>query len=130
MTYAIIKAGGSQHKVETGDELLLPKINSEPNKSILFSDVLLIVDGKKTLIGTPTIKGASVKAEVLEQLKGKKIRVATFKAKSRYRRVKGHRDHLTRVKITRIVTREKKSLPTKTKQGREQKTVNRKQRKK
>jgi len=108
--YAVIKAGASQVQVKVGDKLNLPKLDSKPKATITFSDVLLLVDNDKARIGTPTIKGASVKAKVVEHLKGKKIRVATYKAKSRYRRVIGHRDHLTRVKITNIVTRENKKL--------------------
>ena len=104
MKYAIIKAGGSQHKVSQGDEILLPRLAEEEKKKITFSDVLLVVDGKKTKIGTPNVAKAKVTAEILQHLKGKKIRVSTFKAKSRYRKTRGHRDYLTRVKIVRIVT--------------------------
>lgn len=114
MKYAVIKAGGKQYKVSEGDELLLPRLKTDPKKRISFSEVLLLVDDKKRRVGTPTIRGASVTAVVIDHSKGKKIRVATYRAKSRYRKVKGYRDYLTRVKIGRIVTREKKA-PTKSK---------------
>jgi len=63
---------------------------------------LLLVDGEKANIGQPLIKNAQVKAKILDQFKGKKIRVATYKAKSRYRRVKGSRPQLTKIKIEKI----------------------------
>ena len=114
MKYAVIKAGGKQYKVSAGDELLLPRLKTDPKKRISFGEVLLLVDDNKSQVGAPTIRGASVTAVVIDHPKGKKIRVATYKAKSRYRKVKGYRDYLTRVKISRIVTREKKA-PTKSK---------------
>lgn len=107
MENAVIDASSKQYKVNVGDELLLPRLEAKPKQKIVFDQVLLLFNDKKTKVGKPYIKGAKVEATVIEHLKGKKLRVATFKAKSRYRRVKGHRDHLTRVKIARIVSREK-----------------------
>jgi large subunit ribosomal protein L21 len=66
------------------------------------ADVLLVTSGDKTTVGTPVVAKASVKLEVLVHEKGEKIRVATFKAKSRYRKVKGHRQALTQVKVVSI----------------------------
>ncbi|OGV89706.1 50S ribosomal protein L21, partial [Microgenomates group bacterium RBG_19FT_COMBO_39_10] len=69
---------------------------------IIFDKILLLVDEKKKLLGQPLVKGVKVTAEIIEQFKDKKIRVATYKAKSRYRKVKGHRSQLTRIKISKI----------------------------
>ena len=101
--YAIIAAGGSQHLVAEGDELILPRIH-ELNKTgnLSFSQVLLVKDDKTVQVGQPTIDGAVVKARSMEDFLGPKVRVATYKAKSRHRKVSGHRDHLTRVKIESI----------------------------
>lgn len=107
--YCIIKANGKQFKVKEGDELLLTGITQKPKAKIDFPEVLLLKTPKTVKVGKPLVSGASVKAEVLEHLKGKKIRVAKFRSKSRYRRVQGYRDSLTRVKILRILTREKKA---------------------
>jgi len=102
MKYAVVKIGGSQHKVAEGDEIEVEKIEGEKGKAVDFKEVLLLVDEEKVKIGKPYIKGAQVKTKILDQIKGKKIRVATYKAKSRYRRVKGHRKLLTRLKIEKV----------------------------
>jgi len=100
--WAIVSINGVQHQVNLNDEVIADRLEGKKGKKLAFDQVLLVVDGAKITIGQPTIKGASVKAEIIEQFKGKKIRVATYKAKSRYRRVKGFRPHLTRLKITQI----------------------------
>ena len=105
--YAIVRAAGKQHKVTLGQELLLNHL-ATTEKQITFPEVLLLVDEAKIKIGQPLVANVQVEAQILEHTKGPKIRVATYKAKSRYRKVKGHRQSLTLVKITRIVTREKK----------------------
>ncbi|PJC28226.1 50S ribosomal protein L21 [Candidatus Shapirobacteria bacterium CG_4_9_14_0_2_um_filter_39_11] len=101
--YAVVKIGGSQYKVAEGDEIAVDKIDGEKGKSLNFEEVLLFVDEKRVTIGQPLVKNAKIKAEIVDQFKGKKIRVATYKAKSRYRRVKGFRPLLTRVKILSIM---------------------------
>lgn len=103
MKYAVVKIGGSQYKVAEGDEIAVDKIDGEKGKSLTFEEVLLLVDDQRVRIGQPLLKEAKVKAEIVGQFKGKKIRVATYKAKSRYRRVKGFRPLLTRVKILSII---------------------------
>jgi len=114
MKYAVVKIGGSQYKVAEGDEIEVERIEKWELRSgnweevkkgtkIEIKDVLLVVDKDKVNIGQPFVKGARVKAEILDQVKGKKIRIATYRAKSRYRRVKGHRKLLTRLKIEKIV---------------------------
>lgn len=102
--YAIIKIAGSQIKVAEGDEIKVNKIEAKKDGSLTVDDVLLLVDDKKVKIGQPLVKGASVKVKVLGQLKDKKVRVATYKAKSRYRRVKGSRALLTKLKIEKIAS--------------------------
>ena len=107
MQSAVIAVGGKQYQVSQGQELLLDLIDTPVGQPVTFDQVYLLVTDKQIHLGTPTVSGAKVTAQVLAHLKGKKIRVATYKAKSRYRKVKGHRQHLTRVKITSIVSREK-----------------------
>ena len=109
MKFAVIQTGGKQYLAKPGDILDLEKLAGKPKTTIKFKEVLLIVDNKKVSIGQPLVKGALVTAKILEQKKGPKIRVATFKAKSRYRRLKGHRQHLTQVKIEKISLGTKKT---------------------
>jgi large subunit ribosomal protein L21 len=103
MKYAVIKIGGHQYKVAEGDEIVVDKLPDEKGKEVTFKEVILLVGDGKVKIGKPYLKESSVKGEIVEHFKGPKIRVATYKAKSRYRRVKGHRSSLTRVKIKKIV---------------------------
>jgi large subunit ribosomal protein L21 len=102
--YAVVKIAGFQYKVSEGDELEVNKISSEKDKNIILEEVLLIAGNGQFKIGQPLIKGAQVKAKVIDQFKGKKIRVATYKAKSRQRRVKGFRPLLTKIKIEKITS--------------------------
>jgi large subunit ribosomal protein L21 len=102
MKYAVIEIQGKQYPVKEGEELTVAKMEGEKGKKLTLEKVLLVVNEKKRQIGTPLVKSAKVTATLLEQVKGKKIRVATYKAKSRYRRVKGHRDQLTKIKINKI----------------------------
>ena len=99
--YAIVKIGGSQYKVTEGDELEVDKIEGGKGKAVSFDEVLLLAD-EEIKIGEPLVKGAQIKAKIIEQFKGDKIRVATYKAKSRHRRVKGFRPLLTKIKIEKI----------------------------
>lgn len=102
MKYAVIKASGKQFKVSEGDEIKLDKLQSKPKDKITFDEVLLVVDKEKVTIGQPFVKGVKVSGEVVAQKKDKKIRVSRFKAKSKYRKVTGHRSSITMVKITKI----------------------------
>lgn len=100
MKYAVISLGGKQHVVTEGEHLEVNRLTDE--KEFTISDILLVVDGDKRSIGAPLVNGAVVKAKVVEHGKGDKIRVAVYKAKSRYRKVRGHRQPLTTVEITSI----------------------------
>ena len=103
MDYAVIKSSGKQFKVKVGDVLELDRQDVKAGDKIVFEEVLLLVSDKNIKLGTPTIKGVKVKATVLEHTKGEKIYVSKFKSKVRYRRVTGHRQKLTEVKIDEIV---------------------------
>lgn len=104
-TFAVIKAGGKQYVVKEGDTLKIEKINTENIKAgkLTFDEVLLTDDGKETKVGTPTVKGAKVVAEVIEEMvKEKKVNVIRFRAKSRHNVRKGHRQPKTLIKISEI----------------------------
>jgi large subunit ribosomal protein L21 len=102
MDYAVVRIGGTQYKVSAGSIIEVDKLNAQPDEQVVFDDVLLFASNGKTKIGNPRVSGVKVKAKVLEQKKGKKIRVAKFKAKVRYRRVMGFRPLLTKLEITSI----------------------------
>ncbi|MEA3354918.1 MAG: 50S ribosomal protein L21 [Patescibacteria group bacterium] len=102
MKFAVIKTGGKQYKVSEGDVIKVEKLKAKPKEKITFKDVYLLVDGTEVEIGQPLVKGVKVTAQVLDQQKDKKIRVVKFKAKSKYRRVQGHRQRLTVLKILKI----------------------------
>ncbi len=102
MNYAVIKASGKQYKVTPGLVLEVDKIEGENGSSISFDQVLLTADDKAVVVGKPTVKGAVVTAKILEQTMGDKVRVAKFKAKSKYRRATGFRSKLTKIEIVSI----------------------------
>lgn len=102
MEYAVIKTGGKQYKVAKGEILEVDKLDLKPKDKFSFKEVLLYASDGKIKIGTPFIKGADVKAKVVENFKGDKVRIAKFKAKARYRRVRGFRPLKTRLLIEAI----------------------------
>lgn len=104
MDYAIIRTGGKQYKVSKGTTVEVERLSSKVGEKFSIEDVLLFVADGVSKIGKPKISGMAVKAEVLEHLKGDKIRVSKFKAKAKYRRVTGHRQYLTKIKILDILT--------------------------
>lgn len=102
MTYAVIQVQGKQFIVEEGDELVVDRMESKAQEKITIPDVLLIKNEKQTLIGNPTVAKASVTALVKDHHKGEKIRVAKYKSKSRYRKVRGHRQLQTTLIVEKI----------------------------
>lgn len=90
-TYAVIQLGGKQFLVKEGDKVVAEKIDIKEGESLEVKDVLLTYDGSKTQVGEPFVAGAAVELVSQGIAKGEKIRVAKFKAKSRFRRVTGHR---------------------------------------
>jgi len=100
--FAVIKTGGKQYVVKEGDVLRVEKLGVEAGQAVLFDHVLLIDNGEETLIGTPTLQTAVVKAEVVKNLKDEKILVFKKKRRKQYRRTRGHRQNLTEVVIVKI----------------------------
>lgn len=101
--YAIVKSGGRQFRAEEGHSFSVEKLPYEVGDEIEITDVLLVANGDDVTVGKPTVKGASVKATVVEQYRGKKIFVFKYKSKNRYRRRRGHRQDYTRLLINEIV---------------------------
>ena len=101
--YAVVATGGKQYKVAEGDVLRIEKIPGEIGDTVNIDDVLMVADGDQVDIGRPRVENASVNARIVEQGKGKKVLVFKYKRRKRYRRMKGHRQPFTAIKIDNIV---------------------------
>ena len=102
--FAVIKTGGKQYRVAPDDVLSVEKIAGEAGDIIEFNEVLLVAGEKDVSVGAPLIADACVAAQVVEQARAKKITVFKKKRRKGYRRTRGHRQMLTKVKITEILT--------------------------
>lgn len=102
--YAIIETGGKQYRVQPGKSISVEKIEGEAGSTVELDRVLLVSEDDKLSVGTPTVEGAKVVAEVTEQGRAKKIIVLKYKSKTRYRVKTGHRQWLTKLAIKEIVT--------------------------
>ena len=100
--YAIVNINGSQTKVTPDATLELPHLVGEPGQKLSFDQVLMVCDGDTITVGKPYLEGASLTVEVVEHFRGPKLRVFKFKRRREYRRRIGHRDSLTRVRVTGI----------------------------
>ncbi len=98
--YAIIKTGGKQYKVKSGDLVEVEKLDAEVGAKVNFAEVLAVgEEGGALNVGSPLVAGASVEAEVVDQFRAKKVWAFKMKRRKGYRRTIGHRQNLTRVKI-------------------------------
>ena len=98
---AVIVTGGKQYTVSEGDVLYIEKLGAEAEATVKF-EVLAVLDGENTKIGTPVVEGAAVEAKVVKNGKGKKIHVLRYKAKKGEKKKIGHRQPYTKVEITKI----------------------------
>lgn len=102
--YAIVEAGGKQHKVEVGQRVLVERVwpEAQAGTQVAFERVLLVRTDQSVRVGNPTVAGATVKATVLRLLRGEKVIVFKKKRRKQYRRTKGHRQNLFEVRIDAI----------------------------
>lgn len=100
--FAVVDIQGHQYKVQKGLKLELEKIDEAEGKDLNFTKILLVGEGSSVKIGDPYVVGAKVKARLVQQYKGKKIRVFKKKAKKRFMVNKGHRQQYTQIEITEI----------------------------
>jgi large subunit ribosomal protein L21 len=100
--FAVIRTGGKQYKVAKDDVISVEKLAAEPGATVELTEVLMIGEGAEVSNGAPLLDGASVSATVLEQTRGAKVIVFKKKRRHNYRRKKGHRQHLTVLRITDI----------------------------
>lgn len=100
--FAVFESGGKQHRVIEGEVVRLERLSGAPGESVVFDRVLMVGDGEDVAVGTPLVQGGTVAGEVVEQGRGRKIRVVKFKRRKNYMRTKGHRQAYTDVRITAI----------------------------
>ena len=120
--YAVIRTGGKQYRVNKDDVIAVERLDGEAGDKVKFDDILLVGEaGKEPKIGTPTVSGASVSAEVIGQDRADKITVVKCKRRKNYHRTKGHQQHQTFVRITDISAKAaaKKAAPKKAKASEE-----------
>lgn len=100
--YAVIRTGGKQYRVEPGDTIRVERMVSPAGEKVKLDDVLLVGDGDKVLVGNPRVASANVVGIVLDQDRGRKVRVFKYKRRKHYRRTRGHRQHFTALRIEEI----------------------------
>ena len=99
--YAIVRAGGRQEKVSVGDVIVVDRLSGEPGTTVQLRP-LMLVDGDQVTATSGALAGVTVTAEIVAAAKGPKIRILKFKNKTGYKKRQGHRQKLTRIKVTGI----------------------------
>jgi large subunit ribosomal protein L21 len=102
MSHAVIKTGGKQYLVSSGERVRVDKLKSKTGEKITIEDVLLVSTGKTVKVGQPTVKGATVAAKVVANGKSPKVFGVKMKAKKRNKKYFGHRQQYTELEITSI----------------------------
>ncbi len=100
--YAVVRIRGMQYMVHEGETVTVPLLPDEPGTSLTFDDVLLVNTGSDVKLGRPRVTDACVEAEVLDHIKADKVTTFKFIRRENYRRRKGHRQGLTRIRVTKI----------------------------
>ncbi len=108
-----MRSGGKQYRVEEGSIIEVERLDVNEGDKVELTDVLLLADGDRVTVGSATVPGAKVTAEVVAQGRGPKVTIFKYKSKTRQRKKTGHRQPYTRLAIQEIVTAEKKPAATK-----------------
>jgi large subunit ribosomal protein L21 len=101
--YAIIQTGGKQYRVSVGDVLRVERLSGERGDEVVLDQVLLVTDGEQTQVGRPLVENATVRGQILQQGKAKKVLVFKKKRRKNYRRRQGHRQLFTALQIQEIL---------------------------
>ncbi len=107
--YAIVRTGGKQYRVHEGGTIDVERLSTPEGERVELPEVLLVAEDGQVTVGTPTVPGVKVVAEVVSHGRGPKVTVFKYKAKTRYRRKTGHRQAFTRLAIQRIQVGEEKA---------------------
>jgi len=102
MSYAVIKTGGKQYRVQQGDVLRVELLDAEEGSAVKFDQVLLVGEGEGVTVGAPIVAGASVSATVRKHGRADKVRIVKFRRRKHFKKQQGHRQHYTEVEITGI----------------------------
>ena len=102
--YAVVKTGGKQYRVAKDDTILVEKLEADEGAQVTLEEVMMLGDGETVTVGRPTVANASVEAQVVSQTRGPKILIFRRKRRKNHRRLQGHRQDLTLLKITDIST--------------------------
>jgi len=100
--YAVFATGGKQYRATTGDILKIEKLDAEKGATVELDQVLMVGEGEDVKVGTPYIKGGKVTAKVVDQGRGKKIKILKFKRRKHHMKTMGHRQDFTQIEITGI----------------------------
>jgi large subunit ribosomal protein L21 len=103
--FAVVEIAGFQEIVKEGDTLKVPLLDAEKGKKMTFAKVLMLANGDNLTFGAPVIAGASVEVEILGDGRHEKVRVVKVRRRKRYRRVHGHKQDYTEVKVTKIAAK-------------------------
>ena len=95
----VFKAQGRQYRCQPGAVLEVDRLANPPGSEVIFPSVMMVEDGDQLDLGQPYLKGVSVRAEVIENLRGPKLRIFKFRRRKKYRLTKGHRSELTKIKV-------------------------------
>jgi large subunit ribosomal protein L21 len=121
--YAIVRSGGKQYRVQQGATIDVERLPAPEGERVDLSEVLLLAEDGRVTVGTPTVPGVKVVAEVVSHGRGPKLIVFKYKAKTRYRKKTGHRQAFTRLAIQRIQVGEEKEKPPPRRRARKAATV-------
>jgi len=101
--YAVIKSGGKQYRVESGEKLRVERLSADVGAAVSFDEVLLVGDGDGVKVGSPLVSGALVKGTVLSQGRADKVRIFKLRRRKHYQKTQGHRQSYTEVRIDDII---------------------------
>jgi large subunit ribosomal protein L21 len=101
--YAIIRTGGKQYRVKSGEQVRLESLPAEVGSPVSFDEVLMVGEGESVRLGAPTVSGAKVKATVLAHGRGDKVKIFKLRRRKHYQKSQGHRQNYTEVRIDDIV---------------------------
>jgi large subunit ribosomal protein L21 len=100
--YAVVETGGKQYRVQVGDTFRVERLEGEVGQEVVLDKVCMVGEENSTKFGTPLVEGASVKAEILSQARADKVLVFKFKSKKNERRMRGHRQYFTEIRVKAI----------------------------
>jgi large subunit ribosomal protein L21 len=100
--YAVIKTGGKQYRVSSGEKLKVEQIAADVGSEITIDQVLLVADGDKVSVGKPLVEGASVKATVVNHGRGDKVRIFKMRRRKHFKKQQGHRQNFTEIEVGQI----------------------------